>query len=222
MTTITGPTHSGIGIDAYLSAQRAAGQPAILDLGCGAGKVAGAFGIDRVALPGVNLVHDLRAIPYPVPASCADQIHLHHVLEHFDDPVPILEEVWRIARPGGRVLIRTPHYSGIYAWNDPTHRRAFSARSFDYFGENGYSYYTSARFRVGHVRLKYFMEEALWPWPHRAWGRAVQWILDRHPTFGERFLCYWVGGIEELLVALEAVKPCVESATDDGGFSCSS
>jgi len=57
------------------------------------------------------------------------------------------------------------------------------------------------------VRLKYFMEEQFWPWPFRAWGRAVQWFLDRHPTVGERFLCYLIGGIDELQVTLAAVKP---------------
>ena len=105
------------------------------------------------------------------------------------------------------MLIRTPHYSGTYAWIDPTHRHAFSAKSFHYFGENPYSYYTHARFHVVHVRLKYFIEEGVWPWPHRLWGRAVQWVLDRHPTFGERFLCLLVGGIDELRVTLAAVKP---------------
>jgi len=171
-----------------------------------------AFGIDAAWLPGVDLVHDLSVRPYPIPDDCADQVVLHHVLEHFADPLPIMEEVWRMSRPGGRVLIRTPHYSGPYAWNDPTHRRAFTSQSFHYFGENGYSYYTPARFRVLEVRLKYFMEESLWPWPHRTFGRAVQALLDRHPTFGERFLCFLVGGIEELRVTLEAVKPSSAAA----------
>ena len=62
------------------------------------------------------------------------------------------------------------------------------------------------------VRLQYFMEEHLWPWPHRVFGRAVQCLLDRHPTFGERFLCYLVGGIDELRVTLEAVKPAASEA----------
>jgi SAM-dependent methyltransferase len=200
------PPQKRVGIEAYLEGQRAAGQPVILDLGCGVQKVPGAFGVDAISLPGVDLVHDLEANPYPLPGSCADEIHFNHVLEHFANLLPIMEEVWRIARPGGRVLIRTPHFSGIYAWQDPTHRRAFSAQSFRYFGENGYSYYTKARFHVVRVRLKYLMEEEVWPWPHRTWGRAVQWMLDRHPTFSERFLCYLVGGIEELQVTLEAVK----------------
>jgi len=196
-----------LGIDAYVAAREAAGLPVIVDLGCGARKVEGALGIDIAALPGVDLVHDLEMTPYPLPEGCADAIYLNHVLEHFDHPLPILEEVWRMARPGCRVYIRTPHYSGIYAWRDPTHRRTFSAASFHYFGENNYSYYTTARFHVVHVRLKYFMEEEYWPWPFRAWSRVVQWFLDRHPTFGERFLCYWIGGIEELQVTLTAVKP---------------
>jgi SAM-dependent methyltransferase len=193
-------------VDAYLCEQRRRGRPAVFDLGCGAHKTEGAFGIDSVRLAGVDLVHDLEARPYPLHDDCADEVVLNHVLEHFADPLPVMEEVWRIVRPGGRVLIRTPHYSGRYAWNDPTHRRAFTSESFHYFGENGYSYYTPARFRVVRVRLKYFMEEAMWPWPHRAGGRVVQWMLDHHPTFSERFLCYLAGGIEEMHVTLEAIK----------------
>jgi SAM-dependent methyltransferase len=192
--------------DGYLSRRRAEGLPVVLDLGCGLRKTRGAYGVDARPLPGVDLVHDLDRPPYPLPDDCADEIVLSHVLEHFSDPLPLMEEVWRLARPGGRILVRTPHYSGRYAWNDPTHRRAFTSESFHYFGENTYSYYTRARFRVRSVRLKYFMEEELWPWPYRLWGRGVQFLLDRHPTFGERFLCFLVGGIEELQVRLEAVK----------------
>jgi SAM-dependent methyltransferase len=198
--------------DLYLLDRQRRRLPIVFDLGCGTHKSDGAFGIDAARLPGVDLQHDLAAPPYPIPASCADEIILNHVLEHFADPLPILEEVWRIARPGGLVRIRTPHFSGRYAWQDPTHRRAFTSESFDYFGSNGYSYYTPARFRVVNVRLKYFLEEQLWPRPHRIVGRGVQWFLDRHPTFGERFLCYIVGGIEELQVTLEAVKPGATAA----------
>ena len=194
-------------VEAYLFARRQKGLPAVFDLGCGARKSAGAFGMDSVRLPGVDLVHDLESRPYPLPHDCADEVVLNHVLEHFADPLPVLEEVWRITRRGGCVTIRTPHYSGPFAWKDPTHRRAFSSQSFGYFGENDYSYYTRARFRVARIRLKYFMEEHQWPRPYRAWARLVQWLLDSHPTFGERFLCYLVGGIDELQVVLEPVKP---------------
>jgi SAM-dependent methyltransferase len=192
-------------VEDYIRERRREGQPVRFDLGCGGHKVTDAFGMDAADLPGVDLVHDLRSRPYPLPEGSADEIVLNHVIEHFTDPLPVLEEVWRIARGGGRVLIRTPHYSGRYAWKDPTHRRAFTSESFHYFGENAYSYYTSARFAVVSVRLKYFMEEEVWPRPHRIWGRAVQWLLDGHPTFSERFLSGLLG-IDEIQAELKAVK----------------
>jgi SAM-dependent methyltransferase len=201
------PRADASGVEAYVRARRAAGEPVVFDLGCGGRKAPGAFGVDGTPLPGVDLVHDLLARPYPLPEATADRVELNHVLEHFADPLPVMEEVWRIARPGGTVAIRTPHCSGPLAWKDPTHRRAFTSESFHYFGENGYSYYTAARFRVAAVRLQYFMEAQYWPRPLRVWGRLVQRLLDAHPTFGERFLGYWVGGIDELRVTLEAVKP---------------
>ncbi|HVH31809.1 MAG TPA: hypothetical protein VNA31_09135 [bacterium] len=34
--------------------------------------------------------------------------------------------------------------------------------------------------------------------------RAIQRFLDEHQTFGERFLAYLVGGIEEVRVPLES------------------
>src|SRR2546427_12270220 len=63
---------TGLGIDAYVVAREAAGLPVILDLGCGARKVDGAFGIDIAALPGVDVVHDLERRPYRLPESGAD------------------------------------------------------------------------------------------------------------------------------------------------------
>jgi SAM-dependent methyltransferase len=122
-------TEISVDIEAYATGSRGAGLPVMLGLGCGAKKAPGAFGIDVGALPGVDLVRDLEETPYPLPETCADALHLNHVLEHFEDPLRVLEEVWRLARPT-RVYIRTPHYSGIYARIDPTYRHALSAASF--------------------------------------------------------------------------------------------
>jgi hypothetical protein len=177
----------------------------ILDLGCGAKKRDGAVGTDICALPGVDVLCDLQHPPYPFATGCADQIHMSHVLEHLDDAVQALTEAWRISRDGGTVHVRVPHYTGRYAWKDPTHKRCFSLESFDYFGENPYSYYTPARLRVRSVSLTYLMEP-----PRsrviRLWGKAVQWLVNRHPTFCERFVAYLVGGIDEIQVTLEARK----------------
>jgi SAM-dependent methyltransferase len=177
----------------------------VLDLGCGKRKVPGAVGIDSIALPGVDLVHDLTRFPYPLPSNCADEIHMNHILEHLPNTIAVLTELWRLSKPGGEVHIRVPHYSGMYAWKDPTHVRCFTSESFGYFGENAWSYYTHARFKVRSARLKYFAEPQS-RHVYRWWGVVVQAMLDRHPTFGERFLVYLVGGIDELCVTLQAIK----------------
>jgi len=177
----------------------------VLDLGCGQRKIPGATGTDLRRLEGVDVVHDLARGPYPFATSCADEVHLNHVLEHMPDAIKVLEEVWRITKPGGSVHIRVPHYTGPYAWKDPTHVRCFTSESFDYFGSNIYSYYTAARFRVADVRLRYFWDPSyrrVYNW----WAAVVQWVLDLHPTFFERFLAYIVGGIDEMQVRLVAEK----------------
>ncbi len=177
----------------------------VLDLGCGLRKRPGAIGIDRIALAGVNMVADLDRYPLPIANDVADEVVLSHVLEHVRDVIATMEEIWRICKPGGLVTIRTPHYSGRYAWLDITHKRAFCADSFTYFGRSSYSYYTKARFEIVRQRLVYFMEK-----PYRSVfsliAKPVQALLDRHPTFAERFLCYLIGGIDEVQVTLRAVK----------------
>ncbi len=60
---------------------------AIIDLGCGPNKVQGAIGVDRVALPGVDVVHDLEITPYPFPDNKFDEAHIYHVLEHMYEPM---------------------------------------------------------------------------------------------------------------------------------------
>jgi SAM-dependent methyltransferase len=177
----------------------------VLDLGCGTRKHPASIGADLHALPGVDVVCDLTRFPYPFATNSVDVIHLNHVIEHMDDPVRVLEEAWRITRSGGKVYVRVPHCTGRYAWKDPTHRRAFTSESFGYFGENPYSYYTTARFAVSSVRLKYFLESPSRRL-YRLWGALVQLLLDRHPTFFERFLAYLVGGIDEIRTVLETRK----------------
>lgn len=176
-----------------------------LDLGCGNSKAPGYLGADRLLLPGVDVVCDLGRFPYPFASDSVEAVRVSHLLEHLDDPLGALEEIWRICKHGARVYVRVPHYSGRYAWKDPTHKRCFAAASFSYFGGNPYSYYSPARFQVIELRLKYFVEpppRKLYQW----FGWCVQKFLDRHPTFGERFLAYWVGGIDEISATLEAIK----------------
>lgn len=111
----------------------------ILDLGCGTTKETGAFGLDNVQLPGVDVVHDLLAFPYPFADGSVNKVYLKHVLEHFEltNIQCILREVYRILKPGGEVHVRLPHAFSVAAWADPTHRHAFTFISADFLAVDG-------------------------------------------------------------------------------------
>ncbi|MBZ0271145.1 class I SAM-dependent methyltransferase [bacterium] len=109
--------------------------PRILDLGCGPGKAPGAFGVDRRALPGVDLVHDLAIRPWPIESGAYDRIVIRHVIEHVDDVIGFFDEVHRVAANGATVEIVTPHFSNRCAYLDPTHRHTFSARFLEFVAD---------------------------------------------------------------------------------------
>ena len=50
----------------------------------------------------------------------------------------LMQELHRIAKPNGKLVIRCPHGASDDAWEDPTHVRAFFAQSFGYFTQPFY------------------------------------------------------------------------------------
>jgi SAM-dependent methyltransferase len=104
-----------------------------LDLGCGPNKTPGAFGVDAHPFDGVDLVHDLDVLPWPLADGSYDRIVAHHIIEHVADAVAFMREIHRVAAPGAHIEIVTPHFSNRSVYVDPTHRRAFSVRTFDLF-----------------------------------------------------------------------------------------
>lgn len=130
-----------------------------LNLGCGNEAIVGWVNHDVVALPNVDVVHDLESRPWPFANDEFDAIRAHHVLEHLSNTVGSMQEIHRICRDGARVEIRVPYWNSRDMATDPTHRSQFSEHSFDYFDPSTRhgaerSYYSSARFRV--VRRDYW------------------------------------------------------------------
>ncbi|MFA5184298.1 MAG: methyltransferase domain-containing protein [Patescibacteria group bacterium] len=104
-----------------------------LNLGCGREKLAGYTGVDRIKTPAVDVVHDLDVFPYPFPDNAAEEIMLDNVLEHLDDVIKVMAEIYRLAAPGALVKISVPYFKSNSAFTDPTHRHFFSETSFKYF-----------------------------------------------------------------------------------------
>jgi len=67
--------------------------------------------------------------------SCFDRVLVFHAIEHMDDPVSFLEEIWRVTAPGGRAIFLLPRRGGAFS---PSRFKAFlSAKGFMPAGQGG-------------------------------------------------------------------------------------
>ena len=121
----------------------------ILDDGCGWNKTPGAIGIDANPKTHADVIHDLGSIPYPFHDDEFDDVICRHVAEHVPDVMAFVAELHRITKPGGRILIVTPHYSNPDWATDPTHRNHFNSYSFNCFVEDRqlFPFYTDVRLK---------------------------------------------------------------------------
>jgi SAM-dependent methyltransferase len=103
-----------------------------LNLGCGLDIRDGWVNLDSAELPGVDVVHDLSVLPLPLEDSRFSEVLCQDVLEHVDFAA-VLRDVHRVLKPGGRVVIRSPHFTSKAVYIDPTHRSAFSIDTFAFF-----------------------------------------------------------------------------------------
>jgi SAM-dependent methyltransferase len=181
-----------------------------LDVGCGTRKLPGFLGIDSLAGPEVDVVHDLDFCPWPFAENSFSRIVCRHSLGHLDDIVAVVEELHRITAPGGIIEIVAPHFSSDNFFTDVTHRRAFGYRSMDYFCVNRdclYRYSTKAQFRLAEVRISFVQAKAFDATklnPFRWFG--LEWLVNRFPRFYEHFLAF-VLRANEVYFRLEVIKP---------------
>lgn len=67
-------------------------------------------------LPGITLTRgNIYALPFP--DDYFDGVILSEILEHIEDDVAGLHEVWRVLKPGGVVAITVPHANYPFLWD---------------------------------------------------------------------------------------------------------
>lgn len=120
-----------------------------LNLGCGTRPIPGWINLDSQANPGVDVVANLDQLQnqsqnqlqdskLPFADESIDEFMMSHVLEHIAKPLPLFQELYRIAKPNARMQIQMPYGSSDDAWEDPTHVRAYFIGSFGYFTQPYY------------------------------------------------------------------------------------
>jgi len=176
------------------------GAPVTLDVGCGRNKRPGAIGADRNRDTAADVICDIDAAALPFRDDSFDTIWAVHVIEHVRDVVATVEELHRLCRPGGAILIETPHYTDFSSFCDPTHRWHLNSYSFRYFTEEGgFSYYSRRRLRERRIQIKLLR---LW----RLLG--FEFAVNRFGffrKFWEHYLCFVVRG-KVMVFEFEAVK----------------
>jgi len=95
----------------------------------------------------VDVSHDLSE-GIPLDDCVADEVLASHFIEHIQDSIFIMNEIWRICKNGAIVVIRVPHQSNPLAFADPTHKRIFNEESFKYFCSNGEHYHTHIEYGI--------------------------------------------------------------------------
>jgi predicted SAM-dependent methyltransferase len=105
----------------------------VLDLGCGNRKKEGSVGVDLNPGTNADIIHDLNVFPYPFEDSAFEKIYADNVIEHLDNVVKVMEELYRISKPEGIIIIKVPFFRSRYAFIDPTHKHYFTTESFTYF-----------------------------------------------------------------------------------------
>lgn len=106
-----------------------------LDLGCGEAKRVNWVGMDKRPLKGVDIVHDIQELPWPIPDSICHQVLMSHIWEHIEPKyrVQVMDEVWRVLKPNGRLLLSVPYATSRGAYQDPTHYPCPNELTFTYF-----------------------------------------------------------------------------------------
>lgn len=136
------------------------GEKIVLDLGCGPNKKEGRIGIDRLDLPGVDIVADINeGFPYFSDHSI-DEIHSKSLFEHVENLEFFMREIVRVLKKTGKNYLFVPHFSNPYYYSDYTHTKFMGLYTFYYFADEKHqlrrkvpNFYTEVRIRVVSQRL---------------------------------------------------------------------
>jgi len=141
-----------------------------LQLGSGTDILLGYINLDKANLKGVDVVHDLNDYPYPFEDNSFDEVFADAILEHVDDLVKTLEELYRICRDGAVLKVKVPYWNSTILWADPTHKRGFTLDTFTYFEEGSpRGYYGKLKLKILHQRAVPSAIGRFIPNPFRRW-----------------------------------------------------
>jgi len=110
-----------------------------LNLGSGHNRITGYVNLDIRPEVKPDVVCDVeKGLPYD--DNSIDEVRAHDFLEHIrlGQTIHVIEEIYRVLKPGGRLSISIPSTDGRGAFQDPTHRSFWNINSWLYFTDDRY------------------------------------------------------------------------------------
>ncbi len=166
-----------------------------LNLGCGFEYKEGYINCDNKENLKADKHFDLNIFPYPFKDSSINEIVISHVLEHIDNPVSVLEEIYRICKKKAKIYVDTPYFSSESAFSDIEHKHFFTWTTLDAIDKENPIHFRSPfcnrmDFKVVSKKLNwrkifYFFEifnlfprvyQELFPWIFPA--KSISYILE--------------------------------------------
>ncbi len=142
----------------------------ILDLGCGNKKLPSSIGLDSVKLPFED--------------ETFDTIICNSIIEHVDNIIPVIKELFRILKKGGNIYIHVPYWKAPAAAADVTHKQLLNYYSFDFVTEEyQFPYYVNYKLTCT-AYLKIISTDR----PIKYILRPIEIIINKFPNFYEHFL----------------------------------
>ena len=184
-----------------------------LNIGCGFNKLDGYLNVDQFPECAPDLLWNLETTPWPFAESSVDELVAHHVLEHLGQETKvffaIIKELYRVLRHDGVARITVPHPMHPTFLSDPTHVRAFTARTFEMMDRTKNLDWAARQVNVTMLALMLDIDFETVEAAHSYDAKWKQRIADGELTMEQvrEASQTQIGVIHELKVTLRANKP---------------
>lgn len=110
-----------------------------LNMGCGFKKLFDHWNVDNESACNPDQILDLEKTPWPYEDNFFEKITADNIMEHLgQNPkvfTNIIKEMYRVSKDGAEWFICVPHHRCDLFWDDYTHVRALSAKTFKMFDQ---------------------------------------------------------------------------------------
>jgi len=169
-------------------------KPSIIDIGCATGALINHLKDNKWQVTGVEISPcaeyarkerglDVRSVPLEennFPEGSFDVLLASHLIEHLNDPMSFLKEVYRVLKPSGRAFITTPNINGFQA---RLFKENWRSAIFDHL------YLFSDRTLVKMLKISGFKINRIRTWGGLAAGAAPLWLKKPADFLVKRFNC---------------------------------